>query len=250
MAFTDLNPPPYNSLSICEKYDITGIFARKLNQLQGFKMVCICDDSSSMSQALIKGRTKWDELKESIKIVLEIGAAYKVECDVMFLNQPGAKNVKSIFQLEEQFAKPPNGVTPLLGDSIENNRHELNERKLLVIIFTDGWPTLQHGSSKCPIRDFKKTLKDRNPMNRIFVTIVACTDDEYSLEYLNNWDNIIPNLDVVDDYDSEKKQIYAAGKVDTAFTYGDYIAKILLGSFIKEIDELDEPAYIDCCSII
>jgi hypothetical protein len=200
-------------------------------------MVCICDDSSSMSQTLNKGQTKWDELKESIKIVLEIGAAYKVECDVMFLNQPGAKNVKSIFQLEEQFAKPPNGVTPLLGDSIENNRHELNERKLLVIIFTDGCPTLQHGSSKCPIRDFKKTLKDRNPMNRIFVTIVACTDDEYSLEYLNNWDNIIPNLDVVDDYDSEKKQIYAAGKVDTAFTYGDYIAKILLGSFIKEIDE-------------
>jgi hypothetical protein len=56
MAFTDLNPPPYNSLNICEKYDITGIFARKLNQLQGFKMVCICDDSSSMSQTLNKGQ--------------------------------------------------------------------------------------------------------------------------------------------------------------------------------------------------
>jgi hypothetical protein len=179
-------------------------------------------------------------LKESIKIVLEIGAAYKVECDVMFLNKPSAKNVKSIFQLEEKFAKPPNGVTPLtkcLRDSIENNKHELNERKLLVIIFTDGCPTLQNGSSKCP-------------MGHPNVTIVACTDDEYSLEYLNNWDNTIPNLDVVDDYDSEKKQIYAAGKVNTAFTYGDYIAKILLGSFIKEIDELDEPAFIDCCSIM
>ena len=72
------------------------------------------------------------------------------------------------------------------------------------------------------------------------MTIIACTDDEYALKYLNDWDNKIQNLDVVDDYESEKKEIYAAGKVKTAITYGDYIAKILLGSFVKEIDQLDE----------
>ena len=54
--FTDLNPrappPPFSSQSVLEKYDITGIFAQKLNQLQGFKMVCICDDSTSMRETL------------------------------------------------------------------------------------------------------------------------------------------------------------------------------------------------------
>jgi hypothetical protein len=253
--FTDLNsrvpPPPYSSQSVLEKYDITGIFAQKLNQLQGFKMVCICDDSTSMRETLNKGQTKWDELRQSIEIVLEIGASYKVECDVMFLNRSGFRNVKSIQQLGDQFLTPPQGNTPLtrcLRLALENNRQELVERRLLVIIFTDGCPTSDHKTSNDAINEFKLTLQGRNPMNRIFVTIVACTDDEYSLKYLNNWDNTIPNLDVVDDYESERKEIYAAGKVKTAFTYGDYIAKILLGSFIKEIDELDEP--VNCCSIL
>ena len=252
--FTNLNdnPPQYISTrNVLERYDITGIFAQKLNQLQGFKMVCICDDSTSMREVLNKGQTKWDELRQSIEIVLEIGNAYNVDCDVLFLNRPGLRKVKSMGQLTEQFSAPPQGNTPLtrcLKLAIESNRHELNERKLLILLFTDGCPTSDNLTTKDSIGEFKQILKGRNPMNRIFVTIVACTDDEYSLRYLNNWDNTIPNLDVVDDYESEKKEIYAAGKVNTAFTYGDYIAKILLGSFIKEIDELDESS--DCCSIL
>ena len=238
--------------NVLEKYDITGIFAQKLNQLQGFKLVCICDDSTSMRETLNKGQTKWDELKQSIEIVLDIGAAYKVDCDVLFLNRSGFRNVKNIQQLAEQFSTPPCGNTPLtkcFNIALENNRHELMERKLLIIIFTDGCPTSERQSATDAIKEFKTTLKNRNPINRIFVTIVACTDDEYSLNYLNNWDNTIKNLDVVDDYDSERKEIYAAGKVKTAFTYGDYIAKILLGSFIKEIDALDESP-ICICSLL
>jgi hypothetical protein len=114
----------------------------------------------------------------------------------------------------------------------------------LVIIFTDGCPTSDNKTSRDAINEFKQTLQGRNPMNRIFVTIVASTEDEYSLKYLNNWDKTIPNLDVVDDYKSERKEIYSASKVDTSYTYNDYIAKILLGSFVKEIDELDE--YLFC----
>ena len=243
-------PPQYNSQSVLERYDITGIFAQKLNQLQGFKMVCICDDSTSMKDVLNKGQTKWDELKQSIEIVLEIGTAYNVDCDVLFLNRPGFRNVKHISQLNEQFSLPPQGSTPLTKSfnlALDNNRNELNERKLLILIFTDGSPT-SNENTKDPIREFKHALKYRQPINRIFVTIIACTDDDYALKYLNDWDNKIKNLDVVDDYESEKKEIYAAGKIKTAFTYGDYIAKILLGSFIKEIDELDEP--VNCCSIL
>ena len=245
-------PPQYNSQSVLEKYDITGIFAQKLNQLQGFKMVCICDDSTSMKDVLNKGQTKWDELKQSIDIVLEIGTAYNVDCDVLFLNRPGFRNVKHISQLNEQFMLPPTGLTPLAASfqmAIENNRNELTERKLLVIIFTDGSPTSNNSNPQMAINEFKHSLQNRSPIDRIFVTIVACTDDEYALEYLNDWDKNIKNLDIVDDYESEKKEIYSKKKSKkdrVAFSYGDYIVKIILGSFVKEIDAIDEKNKSSC----
>jgi hypothetical protein len=239
-------------MNIIQKYDISGIFAKNLSKLEEFKIVCICDDSTSMREILNKGQTKWDELRQSIEIVLDIGSAYNVDCDVLFLNRPGFRNVKHISQLYEQLTMPPDGYTPLTKCfelALDNNRLELNERKLLVLIFTDGCPTSDN-QTKDPIKEFKDSLKYRSPIDKIFVTIVACTDDEYALNYLNDWDKKIKNLDVVDDYESERKEIYAAGKVKTAFTYGDYIAKILLGSFIKEIDELDEKNEFDSLSYL
>lgn len=41
------------------------------------------------------------------------------------------------------------------------------------------------------------------------------------MEYLNNWDRNIPNLDVVDDYKSEKKQIRDCQGKDFPFSFGD-----------------------------
>jgi hypothetical protein len=41
------------------------------------------------------------------------------------------------------------------------------------------------------------------------------------MEYLNDWDKKIPNLDVVDDYGTEKKQILACQGKDFPFTFGD-----------------------------
>jgi hypothetical protein len=237
------NAPPSSYQSVLEKYDITGVFAKNLNQLQGFKLVCICDDSTSMRETLAKGQTKWSELVKSVEIVLDIANAYNVDCDVLFLNRPGLRNVKQMSQLDEQFSTPPSGCTPLTRIfklALDNNRIEVSERRLLVLIFTDGSPSSDKGSSKDPIDEFKDALKFRKPIDRIFITIVACTDDDYALDYLNNWDSTIKNLDIVDDYQSEKKEIYASGKVKNAFTFGDYIAKVMLGSFVKEIDQLDE----------
>jgi hypothetical protein len=41
------------------------------------------------------------------------------------------------------------------------------------------------------------------------------------MEYLNDWDKQIPNLDVVDDYRSEKKEIQACRGKDMPFSFGD-----------------------------
>ena len=232
--------------NILSRYDITGLYAQHLNKLAGFKIVCICDDSTSMRERLGNGKTKWDELRQSIEIVLDIAAAYNVDSDVLFLNRPGFRNVKHISQLNEQFTTPPTGLTPLAASfkmALESNRNELTERKLLILIFTDGSPTSANADSKMAINEFKHSLQNRSPIDKIFVTIVACTDDDYALEYLNNWDRQIKNLDVVDDYESEKKEVYSqkrSKKNRVAFSFGDYIVKIMLGSFVREIDEIDE----------
>jgi hypothetical protein len=237
--------------NILNKYGINGIFAREMNKLSEFKLVMICDDSTSMREVLNKGKTKWDELRDIVETVLDIANVFEVECDVLFLNRPGIHNCKYFEQLKEKFVAPPYGSTPLkkcFDLALKMNGLELKERKLLVIIFTDGCPTSDILTEADAIKEFENTLKKRNPIKRIFVTITACTDDEHALAYLNNWDKSIKNLDVVDDYENEKREIIAAGRLKTAFTRGNYIAKVLLGSFVKEIDELDEKS--KACTIL
>jgi hypothetical protein len=82
-------------------------------------------------------------------------------------------------------------------------------------------------------------LEKRKPIDKIYVSIVACTDNPVAIKYLNKWDIEIKNLDVVENYENERDQILDV-KVLDKFTYGDYVSKILLGSFVKHIDKLDE----------
>ena len=41
------------------------------------------------------------------------------------------------------------------------------------------------------------------------------------MKYLNDWDKKIPNLDVVDDYYSERKEIQACRGNNFPFSFGD-----------------------------
>jgi hypothetical protein len=227
--------PIYNKFDeVLRRYDITGEFASNLKKLEKFKVILICDDSTSMRETLTKGQTKWDELRNAVRIVIDVTNSLDIECDLYFLNKPGLRNIKYFGQLENEFNVPPYGSTPLnacFDLALKSNLNELTERNLLIVIFTDGCPTSANLSQKDAIKEFKQTLKNRQPIDKIFVSIVACTDDDYSLNYLNDWDLKIKNLDVVDDYESERKEIYAKKRKDIyGFSFGDYIAKILLGS--------------------
>ena len=78
----------------------------------------------------------------------------------------------------------------------DNTPTILSEKKLLIIIATDGEPT--DDSGKAAVKQFKQALMRRN--SNTFTTIVVCTDDEESVSYLNKWDKKISKLDVIDDY--------------------------------------------------
>ncbi len=132
--------------------------------------------------------------------------------------------------------------------AINDNLHELNRRKLLVVIFTDGQPTSPNMDSYGAVKQFKNALRYRKSIKKVHVTIVACTDDDFAMQYLNLWDETIKNLDIVDDYESEKREVYMANPRNYAFSYGDYITKILLGSLICKIDYSDESPI--CCNVL
>ncbi len=47
------------------------------------------------------------------------------------------------------------------------------------------------------------------------------SDDKNTMSYLNDWDKEIPDLDVVDDYKSEKKEILKVQGKSFPFSFGD-----------------------------
>lgn len=256
----NLNTNEEKFRSIVQKYEISKMFVNKLQSLQTFKIVFIFDDSGSMNTALqdsplnktnnlIKA-TRWDELLYFANISIEIASIFNTKgCDIYFLNRsPPVHNVKDTSELVNYFANTPNGYTPLtevlkqvLNDNPESS---LAERKLLIIIVTDGEPTNHDGVKD--VKGFKMCLKSRS--NNVFTNIIACTDDEQSMAYLNNWDRKLKNLDVIDDFRSERTEVMKARGPNFQFSFGDYVVKSLVGATDEEMDNLDEPDGVSCCT--
>jgi hypothetical protein len=136
---------------VLDKYQIGDLFAKELKKLKEFKLVLICDDSVSMNEILVSGQSKWDSLKQTLEVVLDIANAFHVECDVSFINRPGLANCKNFYQLKMHLMNNPSGenyLTSLVQTCILTNRTELYKKKLLIIIFTDGCPISDRLSQK------------------------------------------------------------------------------------------------------
>jgi hypothetical protein len=116
--------------------------------------------------------------------------------DIFFLNREPVRHVKNSEQLIPVFAVPPAGIhlmyvffplylfysigpTPIvriLRYVLREKHLEIQERKLLILIATDGVPTNEN--NKQDIKSLEYVLRhERIPVNRIPVTIIACTDD-------------------------------------------------------------------------
>lgn len=79
------------------------------------------------------------------------------------------------------------GLTPItrvLRQVLQEKKFVIQERKLLVLIATDGVPTDDNGQQD--VRAFENVLRyERSPANRIPVIIIACTDDSECIGYNN-----------------------------------------------------------------
>jgi hypothetical protein len=218
--------------------------------------VFIFDDSGSMNTILqdsplnqpgsLLKASRWEELQYFAKISIEIASLFDQNGpDVYFLNRKPSpiKSVTASSSLSPFFSVKPAGFTPLpriLGEVLHaNSNTTLGERKLLILIATDGEPTDERG--RPAIKEFKQIMMQRSV--NCYTTVVACTDDNSSLDYLNRWDRCIPRLDVVDDYQSERKEIKKIKGNQFPFSFGDYVVKSLIGSIDPEMDGMDEKKF-------
>lgn len=240
-----------------EEYEISEKYAKKLRQLESYDIVFICDDSGSMKSPVTTPNTKstdvlptrWTEMQNIVKIVTKLSIILDDNgIDVYMLNRNPMYNVQSENQLNDIFKDKPKGCTPILKtlrQVIKEKSKSLAEKNLLIIIATDGEPTDVNGEviDKYGVSETEKLfcfLRDeRKPAHKIHTTILACTDDNKTMEYLENWDQNLENFDVVDDYYSERERIQNEKGKNYRFSFGDYIVKILLGSIDPELDNLD-----------
>lgn len=235
-----------------DEYEISTDYAIKLRQLEGYDIVFICDDSGSMKAPVTTPNTKsyenlptrWTEMQNIVKIVTRLSIILDDDgIDIYPLNRPPMFNVTSESQLTELFRESPKGGTPILSTLkrvLKDKAKALSEKKLLIVIATDGEPTSDSSNAIEELFIFLQT--QRKPIHKIHTTILACTDDNKTMEYLENWDRELENFDVVDDYFSERERIQEDKGKSYKFSFGDYIVKILLGSIDKELDNLDGSA--------
>jgi hypothetical protein len=180
-----------------------------INYLDSFNSISIY--LGETSNAFAVRYTRWDELKQIVSITVDVASVLDPDgIDVYFLNRPPVFNVKDASELMSTFAQPPNGLTPItrvLRQILHAKQGTIQERKLLIIIATDGQPTDEFGTTD--IDALERVLRnERKPPERILVTFCACTDDDQAVGYLNKWDTHIPGIDVCDDYRSEREEIW------------------------------------------
>ena len=220
--------------------------AERLRVLQDFEIVIVCDDSGSMLTK-VDGtqRTRWDELCEIVKIVLKIGVMFDSNgVDIYFLNRDPFTNVKDPHTVDQVFQILPRGYTPLVPVLNQVFTSKLaargRDKKLLVFVATDGRPTDKDGNVN--IGELEQIMRYTRQVETTYVSFLLCTDEPSCVDYLNEWDQTMPNVDVTDDFHTEREKVLRYAKnPNQRFSRGDYVVKALVGAIDPEIDALGEP---------
>ena len=224
------------------RYEIKMSAVGHLRKLEDFEVVLLCDDSGSMNSESVPrppaaAATRWTELKEAASIVVDLAGALDEDgIDVYFLNRPPMLKVKTAAAVRANFEEDADGSTPLcrvFNQIMAAKSAILGEKRLLILIATDGEP--DEG-----IPAFVSLLKSHHKM--VHIGILACTDDDDAIGYLQGVDEGDDQIDVVDDYLTERAGILKKkGKACAdLYTHGDHIVKVLLGAVNPMYDGLDE----------
>jgi len=239
-------PPPHRQMFIekkllqnkvrdtLRKHKINEMFFLDLMSLDRFEIVFIIDDSGSMQSHVDTGGTRWDELKRVMEISVDIACALDDDgTTLIFLNREGGRpidNVKNWKQVSRYFNSKPSGTTPLSA-ALEKALNKPRAKPLLVCIATDGAPN--------DLKKFTNLLKTRDTKST-FISILACSDNDKDVGYLNKLDSAVPHLDVLDDFKSERDELKRVNKeIAKFYSLGDHCARYFLGAVYDKYDKMD-----------
>merc|ERR1712217_140072 len=150
-----------------------------LHVLRNYEIVIIADDSGSISMQDPGPRaSRWEELKETLGLIVEIGTCFdETGLDIYFLNRPKVCGVsgRSHAGFQSSLLDPPRGSTPLTEKVYEVAEDCVGAKPVLLMILTDGVPNGGHDMFASAIRNL--VTKRSTPQN-FRVQIMACTGDE------------------------------------------------------------------------
>eukprot|EP00931_Biecheleriopsis_adriatica_P044182 TRINITY_DN25249_c0_g1_i1.p1 TRINITY_DN25249_c0_g1~~TRINITY_DN25249_c0_g1_i1.p1 ORF type:complete len:322 (+),score=52.16 TRINITY_DN25249_c0_g1_i1:130-966(+) len=230
--------------ALLDRFEISIVEAHELAVLQDYEIKVIADDSGSMQSAADpnapralgqKAASRWDELRETVSFIVDVASCLlETGSDVHFLNRQDVLGVKR--SNDEAFLKAfeaePRGRTPLTEVIQRLAAGFEGERPTLLFILTDGEP---NGGKHPFIRQLTSIVKNA----KIRVQIMACTAEEDEIDWLNGLDKDLKEVDVTDDYYSERREVIKAG-LAPRFTRGDWCLKAMLGPISHKFDKWDE----------
>lgn len=229
-----------------EEYQIPGYLSELIFVLEEYELYLVIDDSSSMNGYAGSGSTRWEELQEVVRIFLKIGLLVDNNgIDVAFMNRrfTGYDGKKTRFtkihtesNINNLFSEKPFGITPS-SETLTEVMAIHTQKPKIIIIATDGEPTDKKG--RVCLKEFEEILTGRDH-DKNFISVLFCSDDEHVLQTYLKWDRCIKNMDVLDDYDNEKKEVNAIQGSDFEYTMGYHVFRLIASSVIKELDDVNE----------
>lgn len=235
--------------TILNRFEISIASAQDLVSLEDYEIVIIVDDSGSMSLPAVPpaqrqlgqvSTTRWDELRETVTQIVDIGCCFDASgVDLFFLNRGDVKGVRGSTdpRLAGAFRSGPSGGTPLTETMRRVAVACGGERPVLLFVLTDGEP---NGGVQAFHRELSRLVKKQSTPYTFRVQIMACTGDENAVGYLDQIDEEFEEVDVTDDYYSEMIQVLKVARRVNKFTRGDWCMKAMLGPISKKFDDLDE----------
>ncbi|MCW7554765.1 hypothetical protein NX722_19510 [Endozoicomonas gorgoniicola] len=235
----------------------------KFSKLREYHLDLIIDDSGSMGEpdtglsyeesGTIQ-LTRMDELKFRLRAIIPLLAAVSAQgITIRCLNAAETQSIPGDMKVRDKEAAlrdfvdsiRPSYGTPLNGalrDSFDQAR--LQQRQTVAYIFTDGEPS-DYADEVYGIEGFIQLVKRirREARADFFpIGLMPCTNKKSCIKWMNKLDsdNSLGRIQVVDDYFSERKEVYNHHGGLIPYTLGLYLSAALLGPIDQTLDNLDE----------
>ncbi|MFI0434131.1 MAG: hypothetical protein ACH350_00185 [Parachlamydiaceae bacterium] len=234
------------------KYQIPMGLANKLSILSEYQLQFIVDDSSSMSNRSSGSESRWEEAKRNIREMLEICSCIPTgPIEIRFLNQQ--ENVirierqgkhPEIFlreaydQIDRAFARGPRGSTPIHA-CFQQAFQRLNpaNQPTSFYFFGDGVPD----GGKSEEQQVFELLRKRPGAERSPFTLIACSNKEQDVKWMNEAEEIAPYCSAIDDFQAERNEVMGDQGSVFPYTQGVFHVCRLVGPLCPDdLDAIDE----------